>query len=278
MFFPILVILLHRFSKALLNPEEFVHLLAGTFTDGRSFSTGNTLPLIGLPWGFNHWAPQTAEGNRFTDSWWFDGNSHEFKWFRCTHQPSPWIGDWGWFLFGPQMGRIDHNPTMFWEPRAAIIKPYLFDALFAPNGIRFELSPTMHGAIARITFPNNEHINTEKRLCFREADWSIANENNLKKYVKVILGKSTQVHIDRLLVSNFNMYIRIETDNSKGIRIESAQDMMCFRYERDTSTAVVRIATSLISAQQAQVNLNRELPVNSTFDDVLKQAKHTWNA
>lgn len=41
------------------DPVEFVNLRAGSFTNGRSFSTGNTLPLIGMPWGFNHWAPQT---------------------------------------------------------------------------------------------------------------------------------------------------------------------------------------------------------------------------
>ena len=27
----------------------------GSFTDGNHFSTGNTLPLVGRPWGFNHW-------------------------------------------------------------------------------------------------------------------------------------------------------------------------------------------------------------------------------
>jgi putative alpha-1,2-mannosidase len=119
------------FVTAIDHPEDYVNLLAGTFTDGNVFSTGNTLPLIGRPWGFNHWAPQTRDGNRNTGSWWFRGNDHVLTWFRCTHQPSPWIGDWGWFLFAPQVGNHgDRNPTMFWEPRAAIIKPHLFDAIF----------------------------------------------------------------------------------------------------------------------------------------------------
>ena len=121
----------HALVAAIDHPEDYVNLLAGTFTDGNVFSTGNTLPLIGRPWGFNHWAPQTRDGNRNTGSWWFRGNDHQFTWFRCTHQPSPWIGDWGWFLLVPQVGNHgDRNPTMFWEPRAAVIKPHLFDALF----------------------------------------------------------------------------------------------------------------------------------------------------
>ena len=121
----------HALVAAIDHPEDYVNLLAGTFTDGNVFSTGNTLPLVGRPWGFNHWAPQTRDGNRNTGSWWFRGNDHQFTWFRCTHQPSPWIGDWGWFLFSPQVGNHgDRNPTMFWEPRAAVIKPHLFDAVF----------------------------------------------------------------------------------------------------------------------------------------------------
>ena len=62
-------------------------------------------------------------------SWWFNGNDHQITWMRCTHQPSPWIGDWGFFLFGPMMANHDErNPVQFWEPRAAVIKPYLFEA------------------------------------------------------------------------------------------------------------------------------------------------------
>lgn len=74
------------------NPENFVNLLTGSFTDGRVYSTGNTLPLIGRPWGFNHWAPQTKQQDSRSGSWWFSGNDHTLHWLRCTHQPSPWIG------------------------------------------------------------------------------------------------------------------------------------------------------------------------------------------
>jgi putative alpha-1,2-mannosidase len=138
---------------AIDHPEELVNLLAGSFTDGDRFSTGNTLPLVGRPWGFNHWAPQTRDGSRHTGSWWFKGSDHQFTWLRCTHQPSPWIGDWGWFLFSPQIGPITRNPVHFWEPRAAVLKPYLLDATVAPYGIRMELAPTDHGAFLRVTFP-----------------------------------------------------------------------------------------------------------------------------
>ena len=84
-------------AQAITAPVDYVNLLAGSFTRGDVFSTGNTLPLVGRPWGFNHWALQTNDGR---SAWWFNGNDHEFKWIRCTHQPSPWIGDYGWFMLG----------------------------------------------------------------------------------------------------------------------------------------------------------------------------------
>ena len=177
---------LHLTLDAVSNPEEFVRPLAGSFTDGDKFSTGNTLPLIGFsfcsfhqlnwwivlclvsysfissfifigrPWGFNHWSPQTKDANRFTWSWGFKGSDHVFKWLRCTHQPSPWIGrclvsfhtytyihihtcihtyihtyillttilligDWGYFVFTPILTHwgqgVTRDPEHYWEPR-----------------------------------------------------------------------------------------------------------------------------------------------------------------
>ena len=57
------------FVSSVDDPEDFVNLLAGSFTDGNSFSTGNTLPLVGLPFAFNHWSPQTIDENPYSGSW-----------------------------------------------------------------------------------------------------------------------------------------------------------------------------------------------------------------
>eukprot|EP01031_Cornospumella_fuschlensis_P039354 gene39354-47904_t len=124
-----------KFLLSIEEPEELPNLLAGSFTDGGQYSTGNTLPLVGRPWGFNHWAPQTRERSRMTGSWWFSGSEQTFTWLRCTHQPSPWIGDWAYFHFTPMIGQISHSPTYFWNPRGAYIKPHAFDAIIAPYDI-----------------------------------------------------------------------------------------------------------------------------------------------
>ena len=164
------------------NPEEIVNWLAGSFTDGNHFSTGNTLPLITMPGGFNNWSPQTKDGNKHTGSWWFQGNEHKLTWLRCTHQPSPWIGDYGWFLFSPQISQTaNRNPVHFWEPRGANIKPHIFDATVAPFNIQMELTPTVHGAIARFTFPSVSsgiYDAGDMRVCYVEGGWTDSGQGD----------------------------------------------------------------------------------------------------
>lgn len=260
-----------HFVVSIENPEDFVHLLAGTFTDGNKFSTGNTLPLIGRPWGFNHWAPMSRGQNRYTGSWWFKGSDHSLTWLRCTHQPSPWIGDWGYFLFGPQISNeVDRNPEFFYEPRSATMKPHIFDATVAPHGIRIELSPTDHGSILRVTFPTN--VNGQKRICFYDAQMTGQEKNN---EISTIIGKSVHVSQDRMIVANFGFHFRAESADVQSI--EQDQDISCFRYKRDATVVVVRIGTSLISADQAKVNLDREVPISKGFNDIALESKNIWN-
>ena len=63
-------------TQAIEQPVDYVNLLAGSFTRGDVFSTGNTLPLVGRPWGFNHWALQTNDGR---SAWWFNGNDRNLN-------------------------------------------------------------------------------------------------------------------------------------------------------------------------------------------------------
>jgi putative alpha-1,2-mannosidase len=263
----ITILLTINFIVAIDQPEDFVNLLAGSFTDGSKFSTGNTLPLIGLPFGFNHWSPQTIDEHPVSGSWWFKGSDHVLTWLRCTHQPSPWIGDWGYFAFGPQVGEVNRNPQHFWEPRGAVIKPYLFDATVAPYGMRIELAPTMHAAILRVSFlPDTSGM--EKRVCMTGAHW----DNYGTQYIN---GRATQVHIDRMLITNFGLHIH--TESQEATAVENHGDMICYRYKNDALTVNVRLATSLISHDQAEVNFKREVPPELSFDDIMKQAKSTWN-
>jgi putative alpha-1,2-mannosidase len=67
------------------------------------FSQGNTLPLIARPFGMTHWCPQT-NGQR--GGWFFHPGDRKLEGIRATHQPSPWIGDYGTFVIMPQTGAL----------------------------------------------------------------------------------------------------------------------------------------------------------------------------
>ena len=214
-----------------------------------------------MPWGFNHWAPQSRMSG---GSWWFNGNDHSFHWIRCTHQPSPWIGDYGWFLLGPQMGSGIPSEH-FWEPRGSVIKPHLFDATLAPWGIRLELAPTMHGAIVRASFPSSSQ---PRYMCFAEAEWTSRDSSR-------IVGISRKVSIDRLPVVSFGLHILITSDQPTMKATDGAKN--CFQYDSSVEEVTIRISTSLIGRDFAQVAMNRELPQSKSFDDIAKEAKAEWN-
>ncbi|OWU66341.1 MAG: hypothetical protein CBB60_000025, partial [Armatimonadetes bacterium Cent15-Ar3] len=77
---------------------SLVNIFAGTDSH-HGFSTGNSLPLIAYPWGHTHWTIQTTESR-----WFFHPDHQKFQGFRATHQPSPWMGDYGQLVFMPFTG------------------------------------------------------------------------------------------------------------------------------------------------------------------------------
>ena len=121
-------------------PEDHVNTLAGTHSR-YGLSRGNVVPDVALPWGFNGFAPLTSTAD---GAWWFHSDDFQLHGIRLTHQPSPWMGDWGWLRLGGGLsdGRERGGGTSAfssYDPRAATFRPYLFNATLTPYG-------TAHGA------------------------------------------------------------------------------------------------------------------------------------
>ena len=89
-----------RSAEEVVRPSEYVSTLVGTQSD-YSLSAGNTYPAIALPWGMNFWTPQTG---RMGDGWTYTYGAHTLRGFKQTHQPSPWINDYGQFAVMPVRG------------------------------------------------------------------------------------------------------------------------------------------------------------------------------
>ena len=80
-------------SSAVKNPVDYVSTLVGTQSKFE-LSTGNTYPATALPWGMNFWTPQTG---KMGDGWAYTYDADKIRGFKQTHQPSPWMNDYGQF-------------------------------------------------------------------------------------------------------------------------------------------------------------------------------------
>ena len=126
-----------------------------------SFSNGNTLPLVARPFGHAHFAPETAgtDADR-----WYHPRAKNFVGYRLTHQPSPWIGDYGWLRIGVDAPVTDQPPVGGPLRGAPLIRdasqgwhlaPYAcaIPQQRAAGTVLAELAPTERCAILRLTIP-----------------------------------------------------------------------------------------------------------------------------
>src|SRR6201993_3123484 len=89
------------------DPVDYVNPLMGTQSTV-DLSSGNTYPAIALPWGMNFWTPQTG---KMGSGWQYTYDADKIRGFKQTHQPSPWMNDYGMFSIFPETGQIKLNET-----------------------------------------------------------------------------------------------------------------------------------------------------------------------
>ncbi|RPH92871.1 MAG: glycoside hydrolase family 92 protein, partial [Calditrichaeota bacterium] len=81
---------------------DHVNPMVGTDSEVK-FSHGNTYPAAALPFGMTAWTPSTG---RFDDGWIYQYRAAKINGLKATHQPSPWIGDYGDFSLMPLVGEL----------------------------------------------------------------------------------------------------------------------------------------------------------------------------
>ena len=236
---------------------DYAYILRGTNNFGGAFfSRGLTGPMVAVPHGFNFWAPENDTGNTM-----FDYNAGYIRGFRCSHEPSIWVGDRSVWRFMPGVN-TSANGRAIYDQENVTAKPYYFSVQFnqsasnPASGVRTELSPTDHGMITRITYPENAqtpyiNISDVSGLAFDTAAKSFSGYKN---------ADSNQMP---------KMYIYGTFDQAFTVNDTRAV------FGQGTKTVVMRAATSFISAEQAQKNFEQEL--SGKFDDVKAAAKKLWN-
>ena len=263
------------------EPVDYVSTLVGTQST-YAISTGNTYPAVCMPWGMNFWTPQTG---KMGDGWTYTYTADKLRGFKQTHQPSPWINDYGQFTIMPETGEapiFDEEKRASWfSHKAEVATPYYYRAYLADYDVVTELAPTERAAIMRITFPENK-------------SYVVVDAFDKGSYVKImpkermIVGYTTKnsggvpQNFKNFFVMKFDKdftYTAAVADghiNTADVKAECnhAGGIVGFKTIRGEQVNV-RIASSFISEEQALENL-KELGSDS-FDEVKARGRNTWN-
>ncbi len=263
------------------EPVEWVNTLMGTQSK-HSLSTGNTYPAIALPWGMNFWMPQTG---KMGDGWAYTYDSDKIRGFKQTHQPSPWINDYGQFAIMPTTGklRFDQDERASWfSHKSEVAKPYYYKVYLADHDVTTEIAPTERAAALQFTFPDSK----ESRVVIDALDKGsfvkiIAEENKIVGYTTKNSGG---------VPSNFKNYFVIQFDRPfANSMVWSGKDAVPNKMQvQDNHVGAVvgfitkkgekvyaRVASSFISAEQAELNL-KEIGKDD-FATVKEKARKIWN-
>ena len=135
---------------------QYVNPLMGT-QSSFELSTGNTYPAIARPWGMNFWTPQTG---KMGDGWQYTYTANKIRGFKQTHQPSPWINDYGQFSIMPVTGKLEFDEekrASWFSHKGEIATPSYYKVYLAEHDVVTEMTPTERAVLFRFTFPENEH-------------------------------------------------------------------------------------------------------------------------
>jgi predicted alpha-1,2-mannosidase len=264
------------------NLADLVNPLMGTDSKP-SLSNGNTYPAIALPWGMNFWTPQTG---KMGSGWQYTYNADKIVGFKQTHQPSPWMNDYGQFSIFPETGKIkidEADRASWFSHKAEIAKPYYYSVYLADYDITTEITPTERAASFKFTFPKSDssHI--------------VIDAFDKGSYVKIIPGENKIVGYSTrnsgAVPANFKNYFVIYIDKAfKNASTWHNKDIENgkLEYTGDHAGAVIsfkttkgevinlRVASSFISIEQAELNLQHELGKES-FATTKQKAKAIWN-
>ncbi|RYY71072.1 MAG: glycoside hydrolase family 92 protein [Chitinophagaceae bacterium] len=277
-------VLMFSFQELLAQaktPVDYVNTLMGT--DSKySLSNGNTYPLIGVPWGMHYWTPQTARNG---DGWQYAYAADKIVGFKQTHQPSPWMNDYGQFSIMPVTGLkfTEEQRASWFSHKTETATPYYYSVYLADAAVTAELSPTERAAILRFTYPQSD------------SSFVVVDAFHKGSYIKVIpeqqkiIGYSTKnsggvpagfknyfvIHFDKPFTFSKTWRDKTLVNDSLEINAEHAGAIIGFSTRKKEQVSI-RIASSFISFEQAEINLQKELS-NKSFDAIKQESKNAWN-
>ena len=260
---------------------DYINPLMGT--DSKfDLSNGNTYPAIAVPWGMNFWTPQT---NKMGDGWAYQYHTDKIRGFKQTHQPSPWINDYGAFALMPVTGQLkikEEERASWFSHKAEIAKPNYYKVYLADYDTSVEITPTNRAAQFRFTFPETENayvlldayfknsmvkiLPKERKIIGYSCNNSGGVPENFRNYFVLVFDKDFQTYD-----TWGDDWKLLHSDQSQA---QHAGAVIGFCTQKGEKVNV-KVASSFISLEQAELNLLREIG-NDTFEQTQQKALHLW--
>lgn len=276
--FSLMSLMLQAQTKDLL---QYVNTLQGTDSKPE-YSNGNTYPTVAVPYPMHAFSAQTGRNG---DGWKYQYSATTIRGFQQTHQCSPWVRDYATFTLMPQIGELvvdEHERATQFSHNNEIAKPHYY-AVTLDNGIKTEISPVERGGMMRFSFP-------KKEAAYLVLDGYIgASEVKILPKEKKIIG---WVNSGFLFPKEFKGYFVLSFDqpfvsygtweNRNNVVTEngtegSGDGIGAYIQFKPGTTVQVKIASSYISQEQAQLTLDRELGAYTKLDEVKNAAAKSWN-
>ncbi|WP_143961875.1 GH92 family glycosyl hydrolase [Litoribacter populi] len=263
------------------NPVDWVNPLMGTDSKP-SLSHGNVYPAIALPWGMNFWTPQTG---KMGNGWAYTYGADQIRGFKQTHQPSPWMNDYGQFSLMPITGdiKVDEDERASWfSHKSEEVKPYYYRVYLADHDVTTEIVPTERAARFKITYPDTKdaHLVID---AFDDGSFIkiIPEENKVIGYTTKNSGGVPEnfrnyfvIYFDTPFTES-QVYEGNEISSGNELEGNHAKAVVSFDTENG-KTVQARVASSFISYEQAERNLQNEI-ADRDFEELKKEGRSIWN-
>ena len=261
---------------------DYVNPLMGTDSK-HSLSNGNTYPAIATPWGMNFWTPMTS---KMGDGWTYKYNENKIRGIKQTHQPSPWINDYAAFSFMAVTGGLkfkEDERASWFSHKAETVKPYHYKVYLADYDVIAEVAPTERAAHFKFTFPESDSSYIILDAFFKGSMVKIIPEE--RKIIGYCRNNQGGVpdNFHNYFVAEFDKDFEVQhtwtnhwkfkpnTLNSEG---EHVGAIIGFKTKKG-EVIHAKVASSFISPEQAQLNLDREIG-NDSFEISKGKAQKAW--
>ncbi len=260
---------------------RYVNTLQGTNSSFK-LTHGNTYPTTALPFAMHTWTPQAGRNG---DGWKYQFLADSIRGFQQAHQCSSWTNDYAVFSLMPVTGELaldQFKRAAKFSHANEIAKPNYYRVKL-DNKITAEISPVERGAHLRFSFPK------------RAGSWITLDGYTGMSGVKIFPKESKitgYVHNGRGLKENFKNYFVIQFDKPirdfgtwenrtgekwKGELEHEGKGVGAWVRFEDGVTVQAKVASSYISAEQAERNLQSELGSFQNLDDTKAAAFKIWN-